>query len=108
MIKRGLSDQVSNEYINEIYGEAKSAGAIGGKLTGAGGGGFMLLFVPPSCQKAVRERLSKLVYVPFKIEFSGSQIIFFEPDPDYSVEEKDRNGHPIEPFRELNKSPLMD
>jgi D-glycero-alpha-D-manno-heptose-7-phosphate kinase len=98
--KRSLSDQVSNGDVDTLYQQARSAGAIGGKLTGAGGGGFMLLFVPPSCQVAVRERLSKLLYVPFCISFSGSQIIFFDPEQDYSVEEKDRENRPIEAFRE--------
>jgi D-glycero-alpha-D-manno-heptose-7-phosphate kinase len=63
-------------------------GALGGKLLGAGGGGFMLLFVPPAKQERVRAALNKLINVPFHFEFSGSQIIFFEPERDYSAEEK--------------------
>ena len=99
--KRGLSARVSNSDVDEIYGQAISAGAIGGKLTGAGGGGFLLLFVPPSRQKAVREKLDKLIYVPFKFEFSGSQIIFFDQEQDYSAEEKARADQTLRPFREL-------
>lgn len=82
--KCSLSPVVSNSHVNELYSQALSAGAIGGKLTGAGGGGFMLLFVPPLGQTKVRERLKGLIYVPFKFEFSGSQIIFFQPETECS------------------------
>ena len=99
--KRSLSSEVSNSYVDEIYDQAISAGAIGGKITGAGGGGFMLLFVPPSRQRKVRERLNKLIYVPFKFECSGSQIIFFNAEEDYSAEEKARADQPIRAFQEL-------
>ena len=99
--KRSLSDQVSNSYVDEIYNEARAAGAIGGKLIGAGGGGFVLLFVPPSQQSAVKQRLGKLLHVPFKFEFSGSQIIFFDQEADYSAEEKARAEQQIHPFQEL-------
>ena len=99
--KRSLSDQVSNSYVDQIYSEARAAGAIGGKLIGAGGGGFVLLFVPPSQQSAVKQRLDKLLHVPFKFEFSGSQIIFFDQEADYSAEEKARAEQQIHPFQEL-------
>ncbi len=65
-----------------MYAQARRAGAIGGKLTGAGGGGFLLLFVPPDRQQRVREALPGLLHVPFKFEFSGSQIILFTPEVD--------------------------
>jgi D-glycero-alpha-D-manno-heptose-7-phosphate kinase len=100
--KRSLSAKVSNTEVDEIYHAALSAGALGGKLTGAGGGGFLLLFVPPFRRAEVRERLNRLLHVPFKIEFSGSQIIFFDSEKDYSAEEKDRAGRPIGNFRELS------
>ena len=61
----------------------------------------MLLFVPPPRQSEVRGTLNKLLYVPFKFEFAGSQIIFFEPEEDYSAEEKTRANQPIQAFREL-------
>jgi len=77
MEKRSLSGNVSNGEVEDIYAAARDAGAIGGKLLGAGGGGFMLLFVPPERRMAVRERLSRLLYVPFKFEVGGSQIIYF-------------------------------
>lgn len=102
--KRSLSSSVSNREVDEIFELAMSAGALGGKLTGAGGGGFLLLFVPPALQKQVREKLNKLIYVPFKFEFSGSQIIFFDQEEDYSEEEKVRAGQAVEPFRELAQS----
>ena len=99
--KRSLSTSVSNPKVEAMYEAAREAGALGGKLTGAGGGGFLLLFAPPDRHAAIRERLQQLLRVPFKFEFSGSQIIFFTPEQDYSVEERDRADHPIAPFREL-------
>ena len=99
--KRSLSKKVSNSNVDEIYNKATSAGAIGGKLTGAGGGGFMLLFVPPEKQMKVREKLSNLIYVPFKFEFAGSQIVFFSQQKDYSILEKARGKQPIRSFVEL-------
>lgn len=76
--KRSLSSAVSNPTIDELYLRALSSGALGGKLTGAGGGGFLLLFVPPARQAKVRRQFKKLIHVPFKFEHEGSQIIFFE------------------------------
>ena len=102
--KRSLSKKVSNSNVDKIYNMARSAGAIGGKLTGAGGGGFMLLFVPPEKQMKVREKLNGLIYVPFKFEFSGSQIVFFGQQNDYSLLEKERSKQPIRSFVELEYS----
>ena len=79
-IKRSLSDKITNPYIDEIYNAAKKAGASGGKLLGAGGGGFVLLFVEPEKQSKVKERLKKLLHVPFKFENLGTQIIFYQPN----------------------------
>jgi D-glycero-alpha-D-manno-heptose-7-phosphate kinase len=75
-LKRQLSDRVSTEYIDYIYSNAISAGATGGKILGAGGGGFMLIFAEPELQPRVREKLSSLLHVPFKFEDKGSEIIF--------------------------------
>ena len=100
-MKRSLSPIVSNSHVDEIYEAARSNGAIGGKLLGAGGGGFILLFVPPPDQQKVRETLSKLIHVPFRFESSGSQIIFFDPEADYSEEAERRAQQPVEAFREL-------
>jgi Predicted kinase related to galactokinase and mevalonate kinase len=75
--KRSLSDQVSTDEINAIYEKARAAGAIGGKLLGAGGGGFIIFFVEPDKQPAVRQALSDLIHVPFHFESGGSQIIYY-------------------------------
>jgi len=61
----------------------------------------MVLFVPPHKQVAVRQKLSRLIYVPFEFEFSGSQIIFFDPEADYSREEEARGLQSGVVFREL-------
>ncbi len=79
-IKSSLSGKVSNFELGRMYEAAMEAGAIGGKLTGAGGGGFLLLIVPEGLQQKVRERLQQLIYVPFKFDFSGSQIVFSDHD----------------------------
>ncbi len=98
--KRSLSASVSSREIDDLYEAARAAGAIGGKLTGAGGGGFMLLFVEPHDRQRVRERLSSLLHVPFRFSFGGSQVVFFDPEQDYSAEEQDRAGRVLRPFRE--------
>jgi len=101
LAKRELSDKVSNASVDTLYEEARAAGAIGGKLLGAGGGGFMLLFVPPDKQAKVRRQFKRLLQVPFEFEFSGSQIIFFELEEDYAKYEKERARRKIDAFREL-------
>ena len=78
MIKRGLTGKITNSKVDSIYDKARGAGAIGGKLLGAGNGGFMLLFVPPEKQAAVRAMLKDLVIVPFRFEDGGSQIIYHQ------------------------------
>lgn len=78
--KRRLSDRVSSPEIDRLYDEAISAGAIGGKILGAGGGGFLLLFARPERHAAIRERLCKLVHVPFKFEDSGSRVVLYQPN----------------------------
>jgi D-glycero-alpha-D-manno-heptose-7-phosphate kinase len=78
--KRRLSDKVSTAEVDKIYDEARSAGAIGGKLLGAGGGGFMLFFVRPEDQPRVREKLQRLVHVPFRFEQSGSRVVLYQPN----------------------------
>jgi D-glycero-alpha-D-manno-heptose-7-phosphate kinase len=101
--KRSLSQRVSNRVVDDVYDQARAAGAIGGKLLGAGGGGFLLLFVPPENQDSIKRRLSHLVHVPFEFETSGSQIVFFDPEQDYPEEEQAqaRVGHTR--FRELSR-----
>jgi len=79
-IKRSLTSKISTPVIDEIYEAALRAGATGGKLLGAGGGGFILFFVKPELQPQVRKALSKLLYVPFRFDTLGSQIIYYAPD----------------------------
>ncbi len=79
-IKRSLTSKISTPVIDEIYESARGAGATGGKLLGAGGGGFVLLFVRPELQPTVRQALKKLLYVPFRFDTLGSQIIYYAPD----------------------------
>lgn len=78
-LKRGLASIVSTDKIDDIYEAGIKAGAIGGKLVGAGNGGFMLFFAPPERHKKIKEKLKKFLYVPFRIEYSGSQIIYYSP-----------------------------
>jgi D-glycero-alpha-D-manno-heptose-7-phosphate kinase len=85
LAKRSLSTNVSTSAVDEMYEQARAAGARGGKLLGAGGGGFLLLFVPPDRQAQVRQRLHNLLQVPMKFEFTGSQIIFLDREEDYSA-----------------------
>ncbi len=80
MLKRELTDKVSNPMIDEIYEAGREAGALGGKLLGAGGGGFMVFYVPPEKRQLVRGRLSKLINVTFAIDPGGSRIMMYEPD----------------------------
>jgi D-glycero-alpha-D-manno-heptose-7-phosphate kinase len=75
-LKHTLSSKISTPLIDEIYSTAIKAGALGGKLLGAGGGGFVLFFAEPAVHKKIKEKLKKLLYVPFRFETSGSQIIF--------------------------------
>lgn len=75
LLKRSLDDSVSNSTIDNIYKEALDAGALGGKLLGAGGGGFMLFFVPPEKKNLVRKALENLEIIDIKIGAPGSHII---------------------------------
>ena len=78
-LKRGLSSQISNSAIDKIYNAGRQAGALGGKLLGAGGGGFILFFAKPEVQPKIKEKLKKYLHVPFNFENSGSQIIYYSP-----------------------------
>jgi D-glycero-alpha-D-manno-heptose-7-phosphate kinase len=79
LLKRSLGPAVTNAAIDNIYEASRRAGALGGKILGAGGGGFLLLFVPPSRQEGVKRSLSSLLHVPFSFENHGSSIIVYEP-----------------------------
>lgn len=82
-IKRTLTQKITNPAIDEIYEAGLSAGALGGKLLGAGGGGFMLFYVPPERREALRTRLKKLLCVPFSFSTKGSQVVVYEPEESY-------------------------
>lgn len=75
-MKTTLASNITNDGINSIYAAAKKNGAVGGKLLGAGGGGFVLLYVPEKNQEKVRTALDKYMYVPFSFESQGSQILY--------------------------------
>lgn len=82
-IKRTVTQKISTPAIDEIYEAGISSGALGGKLLGAGGGGFMLFFVPPECRNELRERLKKLLCVPFSFSSQGSRVVVYEPEKGY-------------------------
>lgn len=71
-----MASQISNGHIDGMYATARRAGALGGKITGAGGGGFLLLYCPRECQPAVREALKDYRELPFHLERDGSKVIF--------------------------------
>ena len=75
-IKRGLAAKITTSKIDEIYNTGIKAGALGGKLLGAGGGGFILFFAKPEVQPKIKEKLKKFLYVPFRFDHAGTQIIY--------------------------------
>jgi D-glycero-alpha-D-manno-heptose-7-phosphate kinase len=79
LIKRELSGAISNAAIDSAYARARAAGAIGGKLLGAGGGGFLLLYGEPEHQPAIRQALANLREVRFRFEDQGTRLIFYRP-----------------------------
>jgi D-glycero-alpha-D-manno-heptose-7-phosphate kinase len=101
LAKRSLSAEVSNAFVDDLYNRAKKSGAVGGKLMGAGGGGFLVLFVPRDRQGEVRKTLQNLIHVPFRFDATGSQIIAFNREQDYSKEESGRLDGANPGFREL-------
>ena len=79
-LKRGITNKVSTDSIDAVYEKAIKAGATGGKLLGAGGGGFLLFYVEPEKQKQVQEALDKFLYVPFEFETGGTRVIHYTPE----------------------------
>jgi D-glycero-alpha-D-manno-heptose-7-phosphate kinase len=79
-VKQRLSRSISDDAATALYAEGKAIGAWGGKLLGAGGGGFMLLFVEPAKRAQVSAALDGYLQIPFRFERSGSRIVLFEPD----------------------------
>jgi D-glycero-alpha-D-manno-heptose-7-phosphate kinase len=104
LAKRSLSRDVSTSEIDDIYQGALASGALGGKLLGAGGGGFMLLFAPPERHAALREKFEGLIHVPFRFESGGSQIIFYDPETEYHEQERARASGPRVTFRERQRA----
>lgn len=82
-IKRSLTQKISSPEIDAIYEAGLEAGALGGKLLGAGGGGFMLFYVHPDKREVLRQRLSKLLCVPFSFSAKGSTVAVYEPEELY-------------------------
>jgi len=78
--KKSLSSKVSNSDIDEIYLKAIRAGAIGGKLLGAGGGGFILFYAPKEKHEAIKQKLNHLIHVPFRFENGGSTVALYQPN----------------------------
>jgi D-glycero-alpha-D-manno-heptose-7-phosphate kinase len=76
LLKKQLASRISNPLIDEAYAKARQAGALGGKIAGAGGGGFLLLYCPPERQTDVRMALRHLPELPFHLERDGSKVIF--------------------------------
>lgn len=85
MLKRGNSSVISNHFIDELYDRGIRAGALGGKLLGAGGGGFLLFYVPGSKKENVKKALHDLLYVPFEFEGEGTQIVYYKAEDDYDI-----------------------
>ncbi|GFO68524.1 GHMP kinase [Geomonas limicola] len=106
--KRSMSSSVSNSEVDGLYEAARRAGAVGGKITGAGGGGFLLLFAPPELHQKIKEALNTLIHVPFSFDYTGSQIIYFQHEEDFSHAEQVRGGQVIAPFRELSHAGFPD
>lgn len=79
-VKRGLTNNITTPAIDQIYEASLKAGALGGKLLGAGGGGFLLLFAKPEIQKKIITKLDGFLHVPFQFENSGSQIVHYKPE----------------------------
>lgn len=79
-LKRGITSKISTDSIDCVYDKALQAGAAGGKLLGAGGGGFLLFYVEQERQKAVREALKSLLFVPFCFENAGTRVIHYTPE----------------------------
>ena len=79
-LKRGISGRISTDSIDGLYKKGIEAGALGGKLLGAGGGGFLLFYVEEDKQESVHKAMENLLYVPFKFENSGTRVIHYTPE----------------------------
>lgn len=84
-LKRGTGSGVSTDSIDKLYERGISAGAVGGKLLGAGGGGFLVFYAEPDAQASVRKAMSDLLYIPFEFENDGASVVYFDPE-DYELD----------------------
>ena len=89
-LKRGISGGISTDSIDAMYERAMSAGALGGKLLGAGGGGFLLFYVPGERRVELMKAMSDLLYIPFEFENGGSAIIHYAPESYEPIDDKER------------------
>jgi D-glycero-alpha-D-manno-heptose-7-phosphate kinase len=74
-LKKSLSKNISNKFIDDAYSMAKASGALGGKLLGAGGGGFLLVFAEPHSHSKIKKSLKNLLHIPFEFDSTGSQVM---------------------------------
>lgn len=79
-LKRQTGGAVSTDYIDMLYNKGIKAGALGGKLLGAGGGGFLIFYVQPECQNSVLMAMDGLMHIPFKFENGGTRVIHYTPE----------------------------
>ena len=79
-LKKQTGSKISTNNIDVLYDKGVQAGALGGKLLGAGGGGFLLFYVQPEKQRAVCEAMSELLYIPFQFENGGTRVIHYTPE----------------------------
>jgi D-glycero-alpha-D-manno-heptose-7-phosphate kinase len=79
-LKRGITNRISTDSIDGLYAKAIQAGAIGGKLLGAGGGGFLMFYAEPDKQHFVRTAMSGLMEVPFRFENGGTRVLYYVPE----------------------------
>lgn len=79
-LKKQTGSSISTGGIDEYYQKGMDAGALGGKLLGAGGGGFLVFYVQPEYQEAVRAAMHELLYIPFQFEDGGTRVIYYSPE----------------------------
>ena len=87
-LKRQIGGSITTNSIDELYEKGKEAGALGGKLLGAGGGGFFLFYVQPEKRESVMKAMKDLLYVPFKFEDGGTRVIHYTPESYVPKEEE--------------------
>ena len=85
-LKRGTGSSISNGSIDALYERGLAAGALGGKLLGAGGGGFLVFYVEPDAQDNVHKAMNDLLYIPFEFEKDGTGVVYYDAE-DYDLKE---------------------